>query len=51
MLERQQEELKALGGLKQDGDELEEDDDPENWDAFRDAHKFELLNQKKEQAR
>lgn len=28
-----------------------EEDDPEKWDAFRDAHKFEMLNQQKEKVR
>lgn len=42
----QEKQLKELGGLKQaDDPELDlYEDDPENWDVFRDAHKFEILN-------
>jgi len=36
-----------LGGLRQAGDPMIDldEEDPEQWDAFKDAHKFEILNQ------
>lgn len=44
---KKQEELRALGGLRQAGDPMIDldEEDPEQWDAFKDAHKFEILNQ------
>ena len=49
----QQQELKAIGGFREAGEpELDMDEeDPEQWDAFKDAHKFEILNRQQEKAR